>query len=368
MDDQHAQHGALPEREDLAKDVARLYSWAHVKGASYRAFSRQRKPEIRPRPLSELRETPLPSITEPSEPPDHAGAPSIESSNAAASAAFKFPPTGSETATAPPPVNPQASRRAALLEPNSSPGGKDRSVAIAVGSLAGGVGKTTITANLGRVLASLGERVLLVDASGSGLLPFYFGSSDLRPGLRTFCAPEPSCPQMDVIGSEDITREWLENDVKAAMQTAQRTVFDLGPGSAAILTEVLQMCAVLLVPLLTDLNSILTVSRIESFLSNMRAKEVDVPLPFYVSNKYDERSPRDRQGRELILRQVGDRLLPMTIRRSPDVAEAIGEGMTVADHSPESDIARDFLELALWLRKSAPIPKLAKSPGRWSER
>jgi hypothetical protein len=48
---------------------------------------------------------------------------------------------------------------------------------------------------------------------------------------------------------------------------------------------------------LMDLNSILTISHIESFLTAIRAREVDVPLPFYVSKKFDEQSPRDRQGR-----------------------------------------------------------------------
>ena len=356
MDDQHAEHGALPEKEDLATDVAGLYSWARVKDAPYRAFSRQRKPGIHPRPLSDLYEIPLASLKQPSESADRAGAPSIESSNTAVSAVFEFLPAGSETATAPPTFVPKVPRRIALLEPKFSPGGKDRSVAIAVGSLAGGVGKMTIAANLGRVFASLGERVLLVEATGSELLHFYFGSSDLRPGLRTFWAPEGNYPPMRVIGAEEITREWLENDVKAAMLTAQRMVFDLGLASEATLIEVLRTCTVLLVPLLMDLNSILTISHIESFLTAIRAREVDVPLPFYVSKKFDEQS------------QVGDRLLPMTIRRSPDVAEAIGGRMTVSDHSPESEIAQDFLELTLRLRKTAPIPQLSKFAGRWSER
>ena len=57
---------------------------------------------------------------------------------------------------------------------------------LAVYSIAGGVGKTTLCANLGKTLCSLGEQ-LLVDASGRCLLPYYFGGlPDLRPGLRKF--------------------------------------------------------------------------------------------------------------------------------------------------------------------------------------
>jgi hypothetical protein len=61
---------------------------------------------------------------------------------------------------------------------------------LAVFSLAGGVGKTSLVASLGRALSSRGERVLLVDTAAYGLLPFFFGARDQRPGLlRTFSPP-----------------------------------------------------------------------------------------------------------------------------------------------------------------------------------
>ena len=368
MDHRDAEHGPLSERGDSPKDVARLYSWARVKDAPYRAFSRQRKAGIHPFPLSELHDKPVAPLIEPPELSDQAGAPSAESPTTAVSVSL-------ESLSADPraqPLCPYSFRRphppnrVARAKTLSRCGGSTRRDSCWL--IGWRVGKTTITANLGCVFVSLGERVLLVEASGSGLLPFYFGASDLRPDLRTFWEPGANYPLMRVMVAEDITREWLENDVKAAMQTIQRTVFDLGQALAAILTEVLRNCAVLSVPLLTVLNSILTTSRIESFLRAIRPREVDIPLPFYISNKFDEQSPRDRPGRELILRQVGDRLLPMTIRRSPDVAEAIGERMTVSDQSPESDIAQGSFERMLWLRKTAPVPKVAKSPGKWSER
>ncbi len=58
-----------------------------------------------------------------------------------------------------------------------------RAPAIAIFSLAGGVGKTSLVATLGRALSARGERVLLVDTAAYGLLPFFFGARDQRPGL-----------------------------------------------------------------------------------------------------------------------------------------------------------------------------------------
>jgi len=45
------------------------------------------------------------------------------------------------------------------------------------------VGKTSVVATLGRALAALGERMLLVDTASFGLLPFFFGARDQRPGV-----------------------------------------------------------------------------------------------------------------------------------------------------------------------------------------
>jgi cellulose synthase operon protein YhjQ len=364
MEDQETKHVNTPAPEDLATDVAHLYSLANVEDLHYRVFSRHR-PGTRPGPLSEV--TDKASAKEAPESLAQVAAESTISSTVVAplSERISSKPENTTGATA---VVLQETSRNHWSESENCAAKTGVLTSVAIVSIAGGVGKTTIAANLGRVLCSLGELVLLVDASGSGLLPFYFGAADLRPGLRTFWAPEANSPPMHVIGSEEITQEWLAGDVTAATRTVQRAIFDLGPSSANMLPEVLGTCAAVVVPVLSDLNSILTIARLEASIKTLRDKGVCAPLPFYISNKFDDNSPAEQQGRELIARQVGERLLPITIRRSPNVAKAIADRMTVADHSPESDITQDFLELATWLRKTAPIPQPVKAVGRWSER
>jgi cellulose biosynthesis protein BcsQ len=241
--------------------------------------------------------------------------------------------------------------------------------AIAITSIAGGTGKTTLAANLGRILSSQGENVLLVDASGNGLLPFYFGAGDLRPGMRTFVSPEPGALPIHVLGAETVTPEWLENEVKPAMRTVQRTIFDLGPASFNLRPEICSLCAVRLIPLVVDLNSILSIPRIEAGIAfTEEQQKLDFPHPTYVLNKYDEASEREREGRDLITRQVGDRLLPIAIRRSPYVTEAISQRMTVVDYAFDSKITEDLTQLALWLKQAAPLAQsVAKPAMRWSE-
>jgi len=392
MDTGKGKKGGSSDADDLAKDVAHLYAMAHVEDVPYYTFSRQRRLDALADPLIDAsHNSPVEASVAGSvandatiHPPPNVAVPqsgkstsiSVHALDEHRVAPSRAPLTGepyggqqvdqSATARRSGPVANDALRSGAL--PARSRQGGEVSSAMAIFSLAGGVGKTTITANLGRILCSLGEKVLLVDASGSGLLPFYFGATDLRPGLRTFVAPEADCPPMHVIGVEDVTAEWMQREVAPAMRSVQRTIFDLGPASMAMLPQILSTCSVLLIPILSDLNSILTLPRIKALIAGMQHKGFKVPLPFFIFNKFDEHSPMDLEARNLALRQCEGRLLPNVIRRSPDVTTAISERMTVADHSSDSDVTHDFLDVALWLRKTAPVRLATKTVRRWSER
>ena len=79
---------------------------------------------------------------------------------------------------------------------------------LAVFSLAGGVGKTSLVATVGRSLSSLGEKVLLTDTTSHGLLPFYFGASELRQGtVRTFSPPSGSTDAPIYLVSYDVDQK-----------------------------------------------------------------------------------------------------------------------------------------------------------------
>ena len=359
--------------EELAKDIARLYNWAQVEGASYRDFSRQRKPRhIRTAQDQDIEENQGESaaVSEP-------GAENPPSVDVAARTPEEpriiVETSASQVSTNPIQPEPVNSVTSANVEPalrdvRVTPLAEGISPALAVYSLAGGVGKTTFCASLGRILCSLGEQVLLVDASVSGLLPFYFGAADLRTGLRTFLAPEPHYLPLQVLGADEVTKEWLDGDVKTAMLRTQRTIFDLGSASMSVLPEIFGMCGVVLIPLLPDLNSILTVSRIEASLKAMKSRGIQIPPAFYLFNRFDENDPMHQQARGLVQRQCGEHLLPMTIHSGAEIAQAIASRMTVADHAPESDVTRDFMEVASWVRKVAPVHLVGRAPGRWSER
>jgi cellulose synthase operon protein YhjQ len=350
---------ATPEIDsDLAKDVANLYSWANVEDASYRDFSRQRKiRHIRHATDVDIRKS------------EGAHSPDVSIENQAQAFQPSIAPPVTESISSPAaPVVPQSESPSIFFEsalPESIPA---VSPALAIYSLAGGVGKTTLCANLGRIFCATKERVLLVDASGSGLLPFYFGATDLRSGLRTFVSPDANYPPMQVIGTNEITKQWFDEEVKTAMKKVQRTIFDLGPAAMSLLPEILSMCGTVLVPMLPDLNSILTVSRIEGSFKAMQAAGKEIPEVFYVFNQFDPQDSIDQRAHALVERQCGERLLPITVRDSAEVAKAIASRMTVADHAPGSAVTQDYLELASWLRTRSPVRAASRMQARWSER
>jgi cellulose synthase operon protein YhjQ len=248
---------------------------------------------------------------------------------------------------------------------------------LAVFSLAGGVGKTSLVATLGRALSERGERVLLVDTSSYGLLPFYFGAQDQRPGvLRTFSPPGPggdSPIQMlaldpDSTGSDAVGQDFLAQEVGRYSVGANRVIIDLATASGATTRRVLRFSPMVLVPVVPDMNSVVSVGAIEAFFRHNGNGNGAGIFPHYVLNQFDAALPLHLDVREILREQLGDRLLPFALRRCSVISDALAEGMTVMDYAPNSTAAEDFNSLAGWLKGLAAPANSTYRGVRWSER
>jgi len=86
-----------------------------------------------------------------------------------------------------------------------------------------------------------------------------------------------------------------------------------------------------------------------------------------VLNQFDATLPLHLDVREVLRQKLGDRLLPIAIRRAPAVSEALAEGMTVIDYAPAAQVTEDYTQLATWVRNQT-APAMAGYRGmRWSE-
>jgi len=246
---------------------------------------------------------------------------------------------------------------------------------LAVFSLAGGVGKTSMVATLGRALASSGEKVLLTDTTSHGLLPFYFGASELKPGVvRTFAPPVGSADapihllSFDVLekGGDLEAQDWLAEELTRNSQGMQRVLVDLSPSVPWVLRRLAKMHSMVVVPMKPDMSSVISLQVVERFFADVTDASGKPVHPRYVLNGFDASQPLHLDVREVLRQQLGDRLLPFVIRRSPAVSEALAEGMTVMDYAPETAVAGDVLNLASWLRTQA-APAAGFRKVRWSE-
>ncbi|HSU20161.1 MAG TPA: cellulose synthase operon protein YhjQ/BcsQ [Acidobacteriaceae bacterium] len=265
----------------------------------------------------------------------------------------------------------QPREQAAEAQANST----DEVPLLGVFSLAGGVGKTSLVATLGRALASCGEKVLLTDTTSHGLLPFYFGASELKPGVvRMFAPPVGSADApvhllsfaLNEKPADPDARELVAEELARNGRGMQRVLVDLSPAAAWAVRRLARMNSIILVPMKPDMSSVISLGAVERFFADIADANGKPVHPRYVLNGFDSAQPLHLDVREVLRQQLGDRLLPFVIRRSPAVSEALAEGMTVMDYAPESPVAGDFLNMASWLRtQAAPAPGFRKA--RWSE-
>lgn len=244
-------------------------------------------------------------------------------------------------------------------------------------SLAGGVGKTSLAATLCRALSARGERVLLVEATPFGTLPYYFGACDCRPGeLRTFRPPASSTDApirlatvfSDLLMAESAEHGSLATEIQAWAHGANRVIVDVATGSTAAARNLSTLSPTVLVPLVPDVNSVIAAHSIDSFFqhrADVQGVETEV---YYVLNQFDPSLPLHVEVSKVLRSGLGERLLPFALERNTAVSEALADGMTVMDYAPESSLAEDFTNLAKWVEQLMAPAQMTSRSTRWSER
>jgi cellulose synthase operon protein YhjQ len=248
---------------------------------------------------------------------------------------------------------------------------------LAVFSVAGGVGKTTLTATLGRALASQGERVLLVDTTSRAMLPVFFGGHDIRPAeVRTFVPPSSgtdqpvhvvSYPTAEQPASDAGESTWIK-DLQRDGKGFNRILVDLSTCAGSALAQLVELGAQVLVPLTPDMNSVLSLTRLERLFAGLLDREGNPAHPFFLLNMFEATQPLSLDIRSLLLEQLNGKLVSTVIRRSSLVGEALAEGMTVIDYAPADGIVKEYTQLVGWLRNLTEPARQGIGHSRWSER
>jgi cellulose synthase operon protein YhjQ len=237
---------------------------------------------------------------------------------------------------------------------------------LAVFSLAGGVGKTSLVATLGRALASQQEKAVLIDMTAHGLLPIYFGSHGVVPGVMHTFPPKPDSGDKlisivihDLAGEglDDRRRQMLAEDILRSGEGNDRLLLDVSSSTGWVIQRLANLHPTVLVPMAPDMNSVISLQAVERLFRAIVDRDGRPLLPFYLLNQFDASLALHIDVREVLRRQIGDRLLRVAIRRSPAVSEALAEGMTVLDYAPDALVSQDYRDLAIWLRSVDPIAR-----------
>ena len=136
-----------------------------------------------------------------------------------------------------------------------------------------------------------------------------------------------------------------------------------------MLRQAARLAPTVLVPVVPDMASVVTLQAMEGFFRNQEGLSGKPLQAWFVLNQFDPSSPLQRDVREVLRQQLGERLLPFVVHRSAAVSEALAEGMTVLDYAPNSppNAARHCRALAGGGACSPPVGQRTPLPRpfRW---
>jgi cellulose synthase operon protein YhjQ len=252
-------------------------------------------------------------------------------------------------------------------------------------SAKGGVGKTTITANMAMALAE-GRNVVAIDLDPQNALRLHLGVSvDEIDGTGRATLEDrswKSCMFRGVSGpyilpygnlnEEDrdafevhlsANPNWLVDGLAGlGLGSQDLVVIDTPPGPSLYQQQALKAADFVLVVIHGDPASYATLPAMESVLNRYCNGRPGFYGSVYLLNNLPSGSNLARDVVRVVRSDLGDRLVPTVIHQDEAVKEALAFDQLVLQYAPHSEAARDIGQAAAWLnQKLAPAFKAKKS-------
>jgi cellulose synthase operon protein YhjQ len=245
---------------------------------------------------------------------------------------------------------------------------------VSVISMKGGVGKTSITANLASAISQHpnAPTVAVIDLDPQNALQWHFGfmeqqsagicqfavnlssldHSRLKTDKGILCYPygfadEPTRRDFESLLKEN--PDWLKQQIQSLNLPADSVVIiDTPPGQSPYMSQAISAADLALVVLLADGASYATTPMMETAFEEM------IPLnPYlkstYLINQVDATNALSTDIQVLLKQRLGDRLVPVLISEDEAVRESLAFQQSVLIYDENGLASHDFARLADWM-------------------
>jgi cellulose synthase operon protein YhjQ len=245
-------------------------------------------------------------------------------------------------------------------------------IVVAVVAAKGGVGRSTIAANLSVVLSRHGRRVLAVDLDPQNALHLHMGGKpeDLSGLARAsvggaswsdVCVRAPSGVDVLPFGRLDETdllalEQQIAGDPHWLSHRLQRlelpddtvVILDTPPGISSYLRQALSAASFVVSVMLADAASYATLPQIENLILRYQGMRPGSLESVCIINQVDDTLPLSSESVDLIRNVLGERVIGL-VRADRFVSEALAHGQTVFESSTDSNGRADLMQCAAWM-------------------
>lgn len=242
---------------------------------------------------------------------------------------------------------------------------------ISLANQKGGVGKTTTSVNLGADLATMGKRVLLIDADAQGNATSGVGiqKSDIQKDIYDILVNEepiseaiipskhegldivPATIQLsgaDIELTPQMARETrLLNALKSVSDQYDYVLVDCPPSLGLITVNAFTASDSILIPVQTEYYALEGLSQLLNTVQLVKKHfNPDLDVEGVLLTMYDSRTKLGQQVNDEVRKYFGDKVYDTIITRNVRLSEAPSYGLPIIDYDPNSKGSELYMQFA----------------------